>query len=64
MYNQRNRSNPSSDVIVRRFFREVQQNRVLSEAKKRRFRERELTRTEKRSIARRKSYVRKRKRGY
>lgn len=64
MYSQRNRSNPSSDVIVRRFFREVQQNRVLSEAKKRRFRERELTRTEKRSIARRKAYVRKLKRGY
>lgn len=64
MYNQRTRSNPSSDVIVRRFFREVQQNRILSEAKKRRFRERELTRTEKRVIARRKAYVRKRKRGY
>lgn len=52
------------EVLVRRFFREVQQSRILSEAKKRRFHSKELSRTEKRQIARRKAWVKRLKRGY
>lgn len=63
-YHKRSRGSQPVEVILRRFFREVQQNRILSEAKKRRYREKDLNRTQKRVIARRKSYVKKLKRGY
>lgn len=52
------------EVVLRRFFREVQQSRILSEAKKRRFHTKDINRTQKRAIARRKSYIKKIKRGY
>ena len=55
---------PGFEVIVRRFFREVQQSRILSEAKKRRFHSKDISRKEKREIARHKSMVKKIKRGY
>lgn len=52
------------EVIFRRFFREVQLSRILSEAKKRRFFSKDINRVEKRIIAKRKTYVKKLKRGY
>lgn len=62
--NKRTGSGQNIEVMMRRFFREVQQNRILSEAKKRRYKERKITRTEKRVLARRKAYIKKLKRGY
>lgn len=55
---------PSTDFVIRKFFREVQQSRILSEAKKKRFFSKDINRTEKRAIARRKTTIRKIKRGY
>lgn len=55
---------PGFEVILRRFFREVQQSRILSEAKKRRFFNKDITRKEKREIARHKAMIKKLKRGY
>jgi len=55
---------PGFEVLVRRFFREVQQSRILSEAKKRRFHSKDITRKEKREIARHKARIKKIKRGY
>lgn len=55
---------PGFEVLLRRFFREVQQSRILSEAKKRRFHDKDISRTEKRAIARRKAAIKKIKRGY
>jgi ribosomal protein S21 len=55
---------PSTDFVIRKFFREVQQSRILSEAKKKRFFSKDINRTEKRAIARRKTIIRKIKRGY
>ena len=52
------------EVMLRRFFRDVQQSGVLTEMKKRRFRERVLTRERIREAARRKTARRKIKRGY
>lgn len=52
------------EVMLRRFNRQVQQNRLLSEIKKRRYHEKDLTREEKREIARHKSYIKRLKRGY
>lgn len=52
------------EVAMRRFFREVQQSRILSEAKKRRFFSKDITRSQKRVIARRKAFVKRLKRGY
>lgn len=54
----------SFPVAMRRFFREVQQSRILSEAKKRRYFSKDLSRKVKRVIARRKTLVRSLKRGY
>ena len=56
--------NVGFEVLLRRFFREVQQSRILSEAKKRRFYSKDITRKEKREIARHKSMIKKIKRGY
>jgi ribosomal protein S21 len=54
----------SVELIFRKFFREIQQSRILSEAKKRRYFGKDLTREQKREIARRKAFVKKLKRGY
>jgi len=52
------------EVTLRRFFRDVQQSGILTEIKKRRFRDKEISRTKRRASARRKAAVRKIKRGY
>lgn len=52
------------EVMLRRFFREVQQSGILSEVKKRRFRESGLSRIKRREIATRKAARRRAKRGY
>lgn len=53
------------DILVRRFFREVQQSRILSEARKRRYRAaKEPSRKVKRAAARRKAARKKIRRGY
>lgn len=52
------------DVMLRRFFRDVQQSGILTEIKKRRFRDKEVSREKRRASARRKTEVRKIKRGY
>ncbi|EKD56388.1 MAG: hypothetical protein ACD_58C00206G0007 [uncultured bacterium] len=52
------------EVIMRRFFREVQQSRILSDAKRRRYFSKDISREQKREIARRKTYIKKLKRGY
>jgi len=52
------------DVILRRFFRDVQQSGILTEVKKRRFRTKDVSRSKKRLAAKRKAEVRKIKRGY
>lgn len=60
----RERGNEPFEVMLRRFFRDVQQSGILTEIKKRRFREKELSRKILRESARRKSARRKIKRGY
>ena len=52
------------DVMLRRFFRDVQQSGILTEIKKRRFREKDVSRKILRQSARRKAARRKIKRGY
>lgn len=52
------------EVMLRRFFRDVQQSGLLTQIKRRRFRERELSREKLREAARRKTARRKIKRGY
>jgi len=52
------------DVMLRRFFRDVQQSGILTEIKKRRFRSKDVSREKKRITARRKMAVKKIKRGY
>ena len=52
------------DVMLRRFFRDVQQSGILTEIKKRRFRSKDVSRTQKRVSARRKAENRRIKRGY
>ncbi|HPM28018.1 MAG TPA: 30S ribosomal protein S21 [bacterium] len=54
----------SFDVMLRRFFRDVQQSGILTEIKKRRYKEKKLSRDRVREIARRKSIRKKAKRGY
>ncbi len=58
------RSGEPFEVMLRRFFRDVQQSGILTEMKKRRFRERVLSRERIREAARRKAIRRKIKRGY
>ncbi|MBI4032412.1 30S ribosomal protein S21 [Candidatus Berkelbacteria bacterium] len=55
---------PSFDVVLRKFFREVQQSRVLSEVKKRRFHTKDVSRRLRRISARRKAVRKRAKRGY
>jgi len=63
LYEEREREEPF-EVILRKFFREVQQSKILSEVKKRRFREKKISRETKRVIARRKFARKIKKRGY
>ena len=65
-YRDRDRDGKSEnfDVMLRRFFRDVQQSGILTEIKKRRFRDKEVSREKRRASARRKTAVRKIKRGY
>ena len=58
------RENEPFEVMLRRFFRDVQQSGVLTEIKKRRFREKDVSRKILRESARRKTSRRKVKRGY
>ncbi|MBI2590075.1 30S ribosomal protein S21 [Candidatus Berkelbacteria bacterium] len=55
---------PSFEVTLRRFFREVQQSRILSEVKKRRYHAKELSRRLRRISARRKAVTKRLRRGY
>lgn len=55
---------PSFDVILRRFFREVQQSRILSEVKKRRYNFKDPSRKLRRQSAIRKAISKKAKRGW
>lgn len=64
-YRQREpRENEPFEVMLRRFFRDVQQSGILTEIKKRRFREKNLSRQILRESARRKTARKKIKRGY
>jgi len=58
------RRSQSFEVMLRRFFRDVQQSGILTDIKKRRYREKKITRSRQREIARRKSARRKVKRGF
>lgn len=59
-----NKRTESFDVMLRRFFRDIQQSGILTDIKKRRYHEKKLSRTRLREIARRKSARKKVKRGY
>lgn len=61
---QSERRTPSFDVLLRKFFREVQQSKILSEAKKRRFHSKDISRKTKRNSAIRKNQNRKALRGW
>jgi ribosomal protein S21 len=52
------------DVMLRRFFRDVQQSGILTEIKKRKYHAKEISRDKRRVSARRKAVVRRLKRGY
>jgi ribosomal protein S21 len=52
------------DVKIRKFFREVQLSGILTEAKKRRYREKEVSRVKRRNSARRKAVKNARRRGW
>ena len=52
------------EVLLRRFFRDVQQSGILSEAKKRRYRTTDISRIKRRQIATRRAARRRVKRGY
>lgn len=56
--------NENFDVMLRRFFRDVQQSGILTEIKKRRFHTKDVSRDKRRVSARRKAEVRRMKRGY
>ena len=49
---------------LRKFYRDVQQNHILSEAKKKQYVERKVSRTERRQSALRKARIKKIIRGY
>ena len=58
------RDRENFEVALRRFFRDVQQSGILTEAKKRRFFEKEPSRKLKRTIAQRKADRKRMTRGY
>jgi ribosomal protein S21 len=51
-------------IMMRKFYRDVQQNKILSEAKKKLSIERKVSRTQRRASAIRKSNIKKIVRGY
>ncbi len=61
---QRPERSENFEVTLRRFFRDVQQSGILTEIKKRRFRDKEISREKRRVAARRKTEIRRIKRGY
>ena len=58
------RENEGFEVLMRRFFREVQQSGVLTEIKKRRYFEKDISREKKRESARRKAARKRAKQGW
>lgn len=52
------------DVVIRKFFREVQVSGILTEAKKRKYREKDISRRKRRESARRKAIKNSRRRGW
>lgn len=58
------KENESYEVLIRRFFREIQQSGILTEAKERRFREKKVSRKLLRAAAKRRMQRRKTKRGW
>jgi ribosomal protein S21 len=52
------------EVVIRKFFREVQVSGILTEAKKRRYREKDISRSKRRESARRKAVKNSRRRGW
>lgn len=58
------KENESFEVLLRRFFKEIQQSGLLSEAKRRRFREKEISRVKLRASAIKKALRRRAKRGW
>ncbi len=58
------RRNENPDVMIRKCFREVQLSGIVTEAKRRRFREKEISRTKKREAAIRKAVKNEYKRGW
>jgi len=52
------------DVMIRKFLREVQLSGILTEAKKRRYREKDPSRRDRRASARRKAVRNESKRGW
>lgn len=60
----RRRDREGFEVILRRFLREVQQSGILTEAKKRRFFEKDASRKLRRTIAQRKADRKRISRGY
>jgi ribosomal protein S21 len=64
-YSSRERENtPSIEVMLRRFFRDVQQSDLLSEIKRRRYFEKSPSRNARRAAAQGKEMRRRAKRGY
>ena len=63
-YDNRRDKTENFDVMLRRFFRDVQQSGILTEIKKRRFHAKEISRDRRRVSARRKMENRRIKRGY
>ena len=61
---ERRSTGESFEVILRKFSREVQQSGLLSEIKKRRFREKDMSRKKVRQAAIRKAARKRVKRGY
>lgn len=55
---------PSFEVLLRRFFRETQQSRILSITKEKRYKRKQVSRKVRRSSAVRKERIRRLKRGY
>lgn len=51
-------------VVLRKFYRDIQQNRILSEAKKRQFKSKDISRSERKQSAIRKAKIKKIIRGY
>jgi ribosomal protein S21 len=54
----------SVEVMLRRFFRDVQQSEIMTEIKKRRFFEKKASRNKRRAVAQVRAVRRKTKRGY